>query len=161
MPRKPRPKPLPLSYSPEEQEAINKALDILGRRVRDSALAMTDPNTAGQYAQLRLGSREQEVFACIWLDARHRVIECDELFFGTVDGAEVHPREVVRRALQRNAAAVILAHNHPSGSLDPSAADRAVTTRLKEALRLIDVRVLDHFIVSEAGFTSMARLGQL
>ena len=161
MPRKTKPLPLPPPYSPDEQAAINKALDILSRRVRDSAVALTDPTAAGHYAQLRLGTREQEVFACIWLDARHRVIECDEMFYGTVDGSEVHPREVVRRALQRNAAAVIFAHNHPSGSLDPSTADRAVTVRLKEALRLIDVRVLDHFIVSESGFTSMARLGQI
>ena len=95
------------------------------------------------------------------LDTRHRLIEYAELFQGTIDGTEVHPREVVRRALRCNAAAVIVAHNHPSGSTEPSAADRAVTARLKQALALVDVRVLDHIVVAGTMTTSMAAGGVL
>jgi DNA repair protein RadC len=95
----------------------------------------------------------------MFLDTRHRMIACEEMFRGTLDGAEVHPREVAKRALGLNAAAVILAHNHPSGNPDPSAADRAVTARLKQALSLVEVRLLDHFIVGDGEATSMAQKG--
>jgi DNA repair protein RadC len=98
---------------------------------------------------LKLAPYEHEVFVCLFLDNQHRVIACDELFRGTIDGASVYPREVVKAALQYNAAALIMAHNHPSGISDPSQADRVITEKLKEALALIDVRVLDHFIVGE------------
>ena len=107
----------------------------------------------------KLGGLEREVFAAVFLDTRHRLIEYAELFQGTIDGAEVHPREVVRKALRCNAAAVIVAHNHPSGVVDPSAADRVVTTRLKQALALVDVRLLDHFIVGGRQSLSMAEKG--
>ena len=100
-----------------------------------------------------------EVFSCLFLDNRHRVIEFEELFRGTIDGASVHPREVVQRALYHNAAALILAHNHPSGVAEPSSADRRITQRLKEALALVEIRVLDHFIVGEGQPVSMAELG--
>jgi DNA repair protein RadC len=90
-----------------------------------------------------------EVFGCLWLDNQHRVLEFEELFHGTIDGASVYPREVVRAALRLNAAAVIFAHNHPSGVAEPSEADRMITQRLKQALNLIDIRVLDHFIVGD------------
>ena len=102
-----------------------------------------------------------EVFACLFLDTRHRVIAFEELFRGTLDGAEVHPREVVQRCLAHHAAAVILGHNHPSGCTEPSAADRAVTARLRQALGLVEVRLLDHFIVGDGPACSMARLGAL
>ncbi|KAA2284236.1 RadC family protein [Arenimonas fontis] len=123
--------------------------------------ALTDPGRAGQYLARRLRALPYEVFACLFLDTRHRVVAFEELFRGTLDGAEVHPREVVQRCLAHHAAAVILGHNHPSGSPEPSAADRAVTARLRQALGLVDVRVLDHFIIGDGEPCSMARLGLL
>jgi DNA repair protein RadC len=109
---------------------------------------------------LHLGPLEHEVFACLFLDNRHRVIEYQELFRGTIDGASVHPREVVREAMRTNAAAVIFAHNHPSGVAEPSQSDLRITQRLKDALALVDVRVLDHFIVG-SGIVSFAERGLL
>ncbi|KFL36107.1 RadC family protein [Arenimonas donghaensis] len=123
--------------------------------------ALTDPAKAGDYLTRRLRALPYEVFACLFLDTRHRVIAFEELFRGTLDGAEVHPREVVQRCLAHHAAAVILGHNHPSGCTEPSAADRAVTTRLRQALGLVEVRLLDHFIVGDGPACSMARLGAL
>lgn len=135
----------------------------LGQRVLAADLergeALRDPPSAGRYFAQRLRGRPHEVFAAMFLDTRHRVIGFEELFTGTIDGAEVHPREVARRALACNAAAVIVGHNHPSGSPEPSAADRAVTARLKQALALVDVRLLDHFIVGDGPATSMAARG--
>ena len=107
----------------------------------------------------QLAAREHEVFICIFLDNPHRVIAMDEMFRGTIDGASVHPREVVKCALQYNAAAVILAHNHPSGVPEPSKADISLTRRLTDALALIDVRVLDHFIVGGSELVSFAERG--
>ncbi len=120
---------------------------------------LSNPITAGRYFAQRLRSRPYEVFAALFLDTRHRWLAFEELFQGTLDGAEVHPREVVRRALTLNAAAVIIGHNHPSGNPEPSPADRAVTQRLKQALDLIDVRLLDHFIVGDGVPVSMASRG--
>ena len=105
------------------------------------------------------GTTVREVFAVLFLDAQHRLIEYEELFYGSLDGASVHPREVVRAALKHNAAAVILSHNHPSGVAEPSGADQRVTERLRAALALIDVRVLDHLIVGGNAVTSMAERG--
>jgi len=122
---------------------------------------MTDPQMAGQYFVQRLRGHRCEVFAAVFMDTRHRLIQYEELFRGTVDGAEVHPREVVRRALEHNAAAVIVGHNHPSGNSDPSAADRAVTARLKQALALVDIRLLDHFVIGDGQPVSMASKGWL
>lgn len=119
----------------------------------------SDPTLASRYFQDMLGCLEREVFAVAFLDTRHRLIEYAELFKGTIDGAEVHPREVVKHALRCNAAAVILAHNHPSGTTEPSAADRAVTARLKQALALVDVRLLDHVVVAGRDSTSLAARG--
>ena len=121
--------------------------------------ALADPAQAGAYFSRKLRALPQEVFACLFLDTRHRVIAYEELFRGTLDGSEVHPREVARRALQHNAAALIFGHNHPSGNPEPSAADRAVTARLKQALALVEVRVLDHFVVGDGAATSMAQRG--
>jgi DNA repair protein RadC len=111
--------------------------------------ALTGPEDTRRLLALQLRDRPYEVFACLFLDTRHRVIAFEELFRGTIDGASVHPRELVRRALEHNAAAVILAHNHPSGVAEPSAADRQITMRLKDALALVDVRVLDHCVVGD------------
>jgi DNA repair protein RadC len=121
--------------------------------------ALGDPGRAGQYLSSRLRGLPHEVFAALFLDTRHRLIACEELFRGTLDGAEVHPREVVRRCLAHNAAAVILGHNHPSGHPEPSAADRAVTQRLKQALALVEVRLLDHFVIGDGAACSMAERG--
>ncbi|QDH68837.1 RadC family protein [Marilutibacter alkalisoli] len=121
--------------------------------------AMSDPHAAGRYFAQRLRGRPHEVFAALFLDTRHRALAFEELFHGTLDGAEVHPREVVRRALAHNAAAVIVGHNHPSGNREPSAADRAVTARLKQALALVDLRLLDHFVIADGPPVSLAARG--
>lgn len=123
--------------------------------------ALTRPADTRAYLTARLRDFPFEVFTCLFLDTRHRLIACEELFRGTIDGASVHPREVVRRALSLNAAAVILAHNHPSGVAEPSQADRAITRRLRDALGLIDVRVLDHIIIGDGLSVSLAERGWL
>ena len=110
---------------------------------------LTSPERTRKYLTLRMRNYSNEVFACLFLDNQHRLIAFEELFRGTIDGASVHPREVVKRTLYYNAAAVVLVHNHPSGSSEPSHADRRITEELKNALALIDVRVLDHFVVGE------------
>lgn len=134
---------------------LEAARSVVDQRMQRGA-SFVDPKTSGEFFQAKLAGLEREVFAVVMLDTRHRLIEYAELFQGTIDGAEVHPREVVRRALRCNAAAVIVAHNHPSGSTEPSAADRAVTVRLRQALALVDVRLLDHIIVGGANSTSLA-----
>ncbi len=137
----------------------------LGRRYLDAEVkgssALTDPAASARYLKSRLCGYPYEVFACLFLDSRHRVIAFEELFRGSLSGASVHPREVVRRCLAHNAAAVILAHNHPSGVAEPSQDDRAITLRLREALGLIDVRVLDHIVVGDALPISLAERGWL
>ena len=122
---------------------------------------LESPGDTCRYAEARLRGYRAEVFAAVFLDARHRVIAFEPLFRGTVDGASVHPREVVRRALVHNAAAVILAHNHPSGVAEPSYADRAVTERLEQALATVDVRVLDHLVVGDGETVSFVERGWL
>ncbi len=122
---------------------------------------LTSPEATRDYLKMRLYGSPHEIFACLFLDNRHRVIRYDELFHGTIDGASVHPREVVRRVIETNAAAVIFAHNHPSGVAEPSQADLRITQKLKEALALIEVRVLDHIIVGDGEATSFAERGLL
>ena len=121
----------------------------------------TSPNHTRRYLEARLRGRANEVFACLFLDNRHRVIAFEELFHGTVDGASVHPRVVARRALAHNAAALVCAHNHPSGVAEPSRSDRAITARLRDALALVDVRLLDHFVVGDGECVSFAERGWL
>ena len=123
--------------------------------------ALNSPRAVRDYLQLLLRGREQEVFMVIFLDAQHRVLVSEELFHGTLTQTSVYPREVVKRALFHNAAAVIFAHNHPSGVAEPSQSDRMLTDALKQALALVDVRVLDHFIVAGAGCLSFAERGML
>ncbi len=120
---------------------------------------LTNPEDTRNYLMAELSGRAYEVFACLFLDNKHRLIKFEELFFGTIDAASVYPREVVRRALQLNAAAVILTHNHPSGVADPSQADVAITKRLKDALNLIDIRVLDHIVIGDGYCISLAERG--
>ena len=121
--------------------------------------ALTDPLTTRRYLTTRLRDYPHEVFGCLFLDNRHRIICFEELFRGTINGASVHPREVVRRALDHNAAAVILAHNHPSGVAEPSEADRNLTRRLQEAPGLVDVRVLDHIVIGDGESVAFAERG--
>jgi len=121
--------------------------------------ALENPAASRDFLTSRLRHLPHEVFACLFLDNRHRMIEFEELFRGTIDGASVHPREVVRRALHHNAAALILAHNHPSGVTEPSRADRQLTRRLTDALALVDIRVLDHIVVGEGEGVSFAERG--
>jgi DNA repair protein RadC len=141
-------------------EILAAARCALARRLRRGA-ALESPRAAHDYLMLRLGAREHEVFCVVWLDNRHRVIECQELFRGTLDGATVHPREVVKEALAHNAAACLLAHNHPSGVAEPSQADELITQRLKEALAMVDIRVLDHLVVAGSEVVSFAERGVL
>ena len=122
--------------------------------------ALGGPDDTRRYLSARLRDYSFEVFACLFLDNQHRVLAFEELFRGTIDGASVHPREVVRRALELHAAALIFAHNHPSGIAEPSQADRRITERLKDALSLVDIRVLDHFVVG-AEVVSFAERGLL
>ena len=143
-----------------DDEVVAAALRILSSRiVRSEALA--NPRVTREYLAMRFAGLEHEVFTCMYLDNRNRVLACEELFRGTIDGASVHPREVIKRALAHNAAAVILAHNHPSGVAEPSQADEFITRRLKQALALVDIRVLDHFVVGDAVVESFAERGLL
>lgn len=143
-----------------EQRVVNDALAILERRLqRDSVHALGNPRDTASYLKLQLADRLSECFSVLWLDNRHRVLAFEELFQGTVDGCSIFPREVVRAALRHNACAAILAHNHPSGVAEPSAADRAITRELSEALKLVGVRVLDHLVVGAGEPTSMAARG--
>lgn len=121
--------------------------------------ALTSPEITRAYLSAQLRGYSYEVFACLFLDNQHRVIQLDELFRGTIDGASVYPREVVKQALHHNAAAVIFAHNHPSGIAEPSTADKHITEKLKQALALFDIRVLDHFIIGDGQPYSFAEHG--
>jgi DNA repair protein RadC len=135
----------------------------LGRRYLaapgDPRPALAAPLDAARYLSARLLDLPHEVFCCLFLDTRHRLIRYEELFRGTIDGATVYPREVVKRALQCNASAVILGHNHPSGVAEPSEADRNITVKLAKALALVEIRLLDHLVVSRGGHVSLAERG--
>lgn len=144
------------------QTQLHAALE-LGKRYLAAGLnrsqGLTQPSDAGHYLLAQLRPHRQEVFACLFLDNKHRVLAFEEMFRGTIDGAAVYPREIVRKALEVNAAALILAHNHPSGVAEPSEADRAITQRLVEALALVDIRVLDHLIIGDTSWVSLAERG--
>jgi DNA repair protein RadC len=143
---------------------LQAVLEMSRRALREemrSGDALNSPAAVRNYLQLLLRGREQEVFMVIFLDAQHRVTASEELFHGTLTQTSVYPREVVKRALALNAAAVIFAHNHPSGVTEPSPSDRVLTDALKQALQLVDVRVLDHFVVAGAGCFSFAENGML
>jgi DNA repair protein RadC len=141
-------------------EIIAAARRAMTRRVHRGT-AMSSPRAVREFLAVKLGTLEHEIFAVLLLDTRHRLIEYVELFRGTINGASVHPREVVKLALARNAAALVLAHPHPSGSPEPSQADELITQRLKEALALVDIAVLDHVIVAGGETVSFAERGLL
>lgn len=130
-------------------QVLEKAAELVAEKyLRGDAFC--NPQATKDYLTFKMGNYEREVFAVMFLDNQHRLIECRELFFGTIDAASVYPREVVKAALETNAAAVIFAHNHPSGVAEPSQADRRITRRISDALGLVDIRVLDHFVVGES-----------
>ena len=144
---------------------VIRTLPELARRYFAGSLprgeAIRNPADTSGYLLARMRHLEHELFCCLFLDNRHRVIRFDEMFRGTIDGTSVYPREVVKEALAVNAAAVILAHNHPSGVAEPSQADERITKRLKSALDLVDIRLLDHLIIGDGEATSLAARGML
>jgi DNA repair protein RadC len=153
-----------VGIGPARYAALMASIEIARRHLKEplrttSALTAPDPTRRFLLAQLR--DRPYEVFCCLFLDNRHRLLAFEEIFRGTIDGASVHPREVVRQTLLHNAASVIVAHNHPSGSIEPSEADEGVTRRLRQALALVDVRLLDHLIVGDGKCFSFSEHGLL
>jgi DNA repair protein RadC len=149
---------------PARLARLEAALEI-GRRYLEAPaagrLSLQAPLDAVRFFKARLADLPHEAFGCLYLDTRHRVIHFEALFRGTVDGATVYPREVLRRALDHNASALIVGHNHPSGVCEPSEADRAITLKLAKALALLDIRLLDHLVVTRDGHVSLAELGWL
>ena len=144
-----------------DQTIINDALEILRLRIRKPDTYITSPSDTRNYLKLKIAELEHEVFGCLILDNRHGIISDKVLFTGTIDGASVYPREVVKAVLSENGAAIIMYHNHPSGVSEQSTADEQITIRIKKALALIDVRVLDHIIVGNDSVTSFAEKGLL
>lgn len=141
-----------------EKDLLDAASEVMRERLMTSDV-LTNPKDVKGFCQTKLAHKEHEVFGILYLSQRHQLIEFEEMFRGTIDGASVYPREVVKGALLKNAAAVIFTHNHPSGVAEPSEADKAITNRLREALNLIDVRVLDHIVVGAEECVSFAEQG--
>ena len=148
-----------MNFNPQELKAIARAMAILEERARYNDVLLSSPTVTRDYIRLRIGALEHEVFGVLWLDAQNRLIEAEELFRGTLTQTSVYPREVVKAALQQNAAAAIVYHNHPSGVAEFSRADEMLTRELKTALTLVDVKVLDHFIVTAGETMSFAERG--
>ena len=149
---------------PARYAVLQAAVELTRRHFREALRlgpALAAPETTRGFLLAQLRDKPYEVFCCLYLDSRHRLLAFEELFRGTIDRAGVHPREVLRQTLLHNAAAVIFAHNHPSGVLEPSQADELITRRLKEALALVDVRLLDHFIVGDGHCFSFSEHGLL
>jgi len=143
------------------QRTVKRALSLLEKYLREPGAAFTSTGAARDWLRLQLAGLEREVFVVVYLDNQHRLLACETLFTGSIRSTEVHPREVVKAALRHNAAAVILAHNHPSGMAEPSQADRIITERVKTALALVDVHVLDHLIIGGLDVVSFAERGWL
>ena len=149
---------------PAKRAQFEAAMELARRSLREgmrSADFLTSPGQVREYLQLAIADRQHEVFICLWLDAQHRVIAVEELFRGTLMQTSVYPREIVKAGLKANAAAVVFAHNHPSGAAQPSQADELLTRNLKEALSLVDIKVLDHFVVAGRQTLSFAERGLL
>lgn len=144
--------------SQDAAQVVAAAMRVLEERARYGT-ALQSPQAVRDYLRLSLSGREHEVFVCVWLDAQHRVMAMEELFRGTLTQTSVYPREVVKAALRQNAAAVIFAHNHPSGMAQPSRSDELLTRNLREALALVEVKTLDHFIVAGSQAVSFAERG--
>jgi DNA repair protein RadC len=151
-------------FGPALYAEMQAALEIARRQLSQtlrSGPTLGTPRATREFLSAQLRDLEHEIFCCLYLDKRHRLIKFEELFRGTIDGASVHPREIVKLALQRNSAAVIIAHNHPSGVAEPSQADEHITQRVKNALALVDIRLLDHIIVGDGACVSFAERGLL
>jgi DNA repair protein RadC len=146
--------------SVSEQEIIAFSQEIISTRFKRGT-SITSPQDSVDFLQVKIGHYEHEVFAALFLDSKNRVIAFEELFKGTIDQASVYPREVAKRALHHNAAAIIFSHNHPSGITDPSQADIALTDTLSSAMKLVGIRVLDHIIVANNQSQSLAKLGHI
>ena len=144
-----------------EDRAIYRAMHLLEKRLRKPGEAFNAPRSVRDFLTLNLAGYDREVFSVLWLDTQHRLIEAEHLFAGTLSQTSVYPREVLKRALHHNAAAAIFAHNHPSGCAEPSQADQLLTGTLKQALGLVDVRVLDHFVIAGRDTLSFAEKGLL
>jgi len=144
-----------------ENKIIKQALSILKSRAKNSDATLNNADSVRKYLTLKLAELEHEVFVAIYMDTRLQVIEFNEMFRGTIDGASVYPREVVKQALKVNASAVIFAHNHPSQVAEPSQADKQITRRLRDILELIEVRVLDHFVIGGSNIISFSERGLL
>jgi DNA repair protein RadC len=143
-----------------QDQTIKRALRILDRRMRNTS-ALSSPSSVRDYLRILLHDRGHEVFVVVFMDAQHRVIASEEMFRGTLTQTSVYPREVVKAALAHNAASIVFAHNHPSGVTEPSRADELITQALKQALTLVDVKVLDHFVIAGSGSVSFAERGLL
>jgi len=143
----------------QENQVIAEAKNLLYARLQARGQILSSPQTVQDYLRLQLSEQQREIFCGLFLNSQHQLIEYRELFLGTIDSCSVYPREVAKAALGLNAAAMIFAHNHPSGVPEPSAADRRITEQLKNALALLDVRVLDHFVVGDDAVISFAERG--
>ncbi|NIE50698.1 DNA repair protein RadC [Pantoea sp. Ap-870] len=147
--------------APTEQQTVRTALTLLERQLREPGASFTSSHAVRDWLRLQLATLEREEFTALFLDNQHRLIAHDTLFTGTINHTQVHPREVVKAALKHNAAAILVAHCHPSGLAEPSDADRRVTERLKQALNLVDIRLLDHLVVGGMDIVSFAERGWL
>jgi DNA repair protein RadC len=146
-------------FTNQQRSILTQAGNILEEAAQYHTQSFTDANSTATFLSMKLAGKENEVFACIFLDSQHRMIKYEEVFNGTTDSASVHPRVLVKRGLDLNCSAVIIAHNHPSGDATPSHADIKVTEGLKEALKLFDIRLLDHIIIGHGESQSLAKLG--
>ena len=144
---------------PSAQQTIREALTLLERQLREPGAPFTSSNAVRDWLRLNLATLEREALSVLWLDNQHRLIAHDTLFLGTINTITVHPREVVRAGLKHNAAAAVLSHNHPSGEAEPSKADQRITERLKQALDLVDIRLLDHLVVGGMDIISFSERG--
>lgn len=142
--------------APAAQQTVREALTLLEHRLREPGASFTSNHAVRDWLRLQLATLEREAFTVLWLDNQHRLIAHDTLFLGTINSITVHPREVVKAGLKHNAAAAVLSHNHPSGHAEPSDADRQITARLKQALDLVDIRLLDHLVIGGMDIISFA-----
>ncbi|MFE4109411.1 DNA repair protein RadC [Kosakonia sp. YIM B13611] len=147
--------------SPTTQRTIRRALTLLERQLREPGVAFTSSQAVRDWLRLQLATLEREVFMALFLDNQHRLIAHETLFTGTINHTQVHPREVIKAALKHNAAAIVLSHNHPSGYAEPGNADRLLTDHLKQALKLVDICLLDHLVVGGIDIVSFAERGWL
>ncbi|MBL5945908.1 RadC family protein [Enterobacter asburiae] len=149
------------ALSVSAQQTIREAITLLENQLREPGTPFTSSHTVRDWLRLQLAKLEREAFTVLWLDNQHRLIAHDTLFLGTINSITIHPREVIKAGLKHNAAAAILAHNHPSEEAEPSQADRLITGRLKQTLELVDIRLLDHLVVGGMDIVSFSERGWL